>query len=256
MKTQLLTAVTMGVLLSATSHAAVSGKSSNETYIRVGGTQGGAAGHPGASGLPGIGVDASKTKYKAIALSGLKFYSNIAFQTRNNVAYIRPNMMPPTHRDFGSYAFSDTTNSGANLGLTGDVVYFGEWSRTGNMTDNTHTVYYVGRNKTANMPSSGTATYSVKGINNVQNNGLMQGTLTANFNTNKIGGSLSNSSLTVGINNNTINPNNASFSGSATANGVNGTSKGEFFGNNAAKLGGIATFANKSLNTAFAGNKN
>ena len=56
----------------------------------------------------------------------------------------------------------------------------------------------------------------------------------------------------------TINSANASFAGSATANGtVAGTSQGQFFGANAATLAGIATFAgNSQYDTAFGGSKN
>ncbi|MNI33706.1 hypothetical protein D3C73_876660 [compost metagenome] len=55
-----------------------------------------------------------------------------------------------------------------------------------------------------------------------------------------------------------INSANASFAGSATANGtVAGTSQGQFFGANAATLAGIATFAgNSQYDTAFGGSKN
>ena len=48
----------------------------------------------------------------------------------------------------------------------------------------------------------------------------------------------------------------ASFAGTASANGVNGTSKGQFYGSNVDSLAGVATFTDHSKDTAFGGSKN
>ena len=113
--------------------------------------------------------------------------------------------------------------------------------------------------KTTNLPTSGTATYAVKGINNhvAHNTDVLQGTLTANFGTNRLNGTLSRSGLSIAINNAEIKTAQASFSGAAKANGsVNGTTNGHFYGNQGAALAGIAKFNGHShLDTAFGGTK-
>src|SRR3546814_2847325 len=52
-------------------------------------------------------------------------------------------------------------------------LYFGEWSQTGSATAGDHTVYYGGTGATSsgNMPSSGLANYTVKGISNYASSG-------------------------------------------------------------------------------------
>ena len=177
------------------------------------------------------------------------------YDRKNHIAYIKENhwlMGLSGHGDFGYYAFSDFKADEAK-------VYFGEWSDESSMNDSSHTVYYVGKDKTNNMPTTGNATYTVKGINDVENKGFLNGTLNANFVDNTLAGSLSRNDLTIGINA-TINSGTASFEGGATASGssVTGTlagdSKGSFFGANAEGLAGIATFTgNPQYDTAFGG---
>lgn len=264
MKLQTLTALSISMLLAASAHADVAGSSSNTAYIQVGGTEltedgpidENDPGHTGEIGSSGIGVYTSKTPYKKVALSGLQGLAKAGFGATYNwskkVAYIdetNPLMELIGHGDYGHYAFSDVKVD------DNTKIYFGEWSDEDDINDGSHTVYYVGKDKTNNMPSTGTASYSVRGINNARNTNPLTGTLNANFGTNKIGGSLSNDAINLVIDNNTINPTTASFSGKALANGNNGNSQGEFFGNDAAALGGIATFEDSSLDTAFAGKR-
>lgn len=270
MKLQNLTALSISMLLAASAHADVAGASSNINYIQVGGTEldttnphpsNPDSGHTGEIGSPGIGVYASKTPFKKVALSGLRGLSLAGLGGNYNfgkdTAFIdetRLLMQLSGHGDFGHYAFSkESVGSGDNA----TEIYFGEWNDENDITDGSHTVYYVGKDKTSNMPSSGTAVkYQVRGINDVRNSDILNGEFTANFVTNKIGGTLSNSTLDINIDNNTIDPSTASFSGAAQANGnIQGTSQGEFFGNEAAALGGIATFENNIYDTAFAGIK-
>lgn len=279
MKTQVLTVMMTGALLSTVAYADSIGRSSNPAYIQVGGTEqivgDGSDVHTGEPGSPGIGVHTSKTPFKRVSLGRLRAMSIVGlgggYNWSKQVAYIDENnwLMPPSHRDFGHYAFGRVSNGNNNH------VYFGEWSDEDNINDGTHTVYYVGEDKTTSMPSSDTATYTVRGINNARNTNVLNqrnattGNFKADFSQNTLTGSMTNGNLTIAIKNNTINPATASFSGTATAlpgggvipttncsSCINGSSKGEFFGNNAAALGGIATFTgNSQYDTAFAGTK-
>ena len=141
-------------------------------------------------------------------------------------------------------------------------VYFGEWADVnagaGAGTVGTNTsVFYNGTGKTTRMPTSGKATYAVKGINNYvnQNSPIMTGTLTADFGAKKLNGTIAKTGLSVAINNATINTAQASFDGAAKANGVIGKTHGNFYGNNAAALAGVADFNNPKLTTAFGGTR-
>ncbi|KLU14201.1 MULTISPECIES: Slam-dependent surface lipoprotein [Xenorhabdus] len=135
-------------------------------------------------------------------------------------------------------------------------VYFGEWAqKTPDKSDVTHTVFYAGKDVTTNLPTGGSATYTVKGLSQYSGKNLLSGKLVANFGTKKLNGSLSNNSLNIGINAN-INGN-GGFSGKATANGsTNGVTDGKFFGNSASALAGYAKFdSDRNKDTAFAGAK-
>src|SRR3546814_7880301 len=81
-------------------------------------------------------------------------------------------------------------------------LYFGEWSQTGSATAGDHTVYYGGTGATSsgNMPSSGSANYTVKGISNYASSGTpLSGTFTANFGAGELTGSIQNSALKIDI---------------------------------------------------------
>ncbi|WP_409013951.1 transferrin-binding protein-like solute binding protein [Arsenophonus sp.] len=93
-----------------------------------------------------------------------------------------------------------------------------------------------------------------KGFNDYSNYGLMTGELTADFVQNSLKGSFSHSALTMNIDAN-INGN-GSFSGKASANSIEGTTKGHFFGADAKHIAGITQFNdNHELDTAFGGTK-
>lgn len=163
----------------------------------------------------------------------------------------------PDHSGLGRMSFAQIGNSD---------VYFGEWADVkAGAADGTagtnRSVYYNGTGRTTNMPTSGTATYAVKGINNhvAWNTAVLQGDLKADFGRKTLAGTLTRATgdlKTLGIDAK-IEHSNASFAGKAIANGsVNGTTNGHFFGNNAAGLAGIAQFGNnKNLNAAFGGAK-
>lgn len=172
------------------------------------------------------------------------------------------NVIPrmPDHSHLGRMSYAKVGNMD---------VYFGDWDNTPSgaanvnkdTKTNNYTVFYSGTGKTTNMPTSGTATYAVKGINGhyEQGTAVLKGDLKADFGRKTLAGTLTRATgdlKTLGIDAK-IEHSNASFAGKAIANGsVNGTTNGHFFGNNAAGLAGIAQFDNnKKLNAAFGGAK-
>ena len=161
----------------------------------------------------------------------------------------------PDHSHLGRLSYAKVGNHD---------VYFGDWANvpSGAKADSAgtnYTVFYSGTGKTTNLPSSGKATYAVKGINNhvKQGTAVLTGNLTADFGSKKLNGTIARPGLSVAINNATINTTQASFAGAAKANNsVNGTTKGHFFGNQGAALAGVADFGrNNPNNTAFGGTK-
>ena len=160
----------------------------------------------------------------------------------------------PDHSHLGRLSYSKVGNMD---------VYFGDWSAVpsgaavGTKGTN-YTAFYSGTGRTTNLPTTGTATYTVKGINqyHTQNTALLNGTLKADFGKRTLNGEMERAGLNVAINNATINTAQASFSGTATANKVAGTTHGHFFGNQGAAIAGVADFGrNHAYNTAFGGTK-
>lgn len=228
-------------------------------YIAVGGTNYTSQnGHPGNSGGPGIMIhkmspDVNDRKY--VSLLGLQVLSwpNLT----DGVTHIDKNTfgMPSSHKkNVGTLDFAKVPNW--NIFESG--VYFGEWSQNGELNALDRQVWYVGKDKTTNMPTGGIANYDVKGIRQYQHNGILTGTLTANFGTNELYGNVGD--INFGSAGNTtvsINASQASFGGGVSVGSVQGNTQGHFFHSNAERLAGIATFAtNKNLDTSFGGKKN
>lgn len=160
----------------------------------------------------------------------------------------------PDHSHLGRLSYSKVGNMD---------VYFGDWSAVpsgaavGTKGTN-YTAFYSGTGRTTNLPTTGTATYTVKGINqyHTQNTALLNGTLKADFGKRTLNGEMNRTGLNVAINNATINTAQASFEGKATANKVAGTTRGHLFGNQGAAIAGVAEFdRNPAYNTAFGGTK-
>ncbi|WP_315286200.1 Slam-dependent surface lipoprotein [Neisseria bacilliformis] len=166
----------------------------------------------------------------------------------------------PDHSHLGRMSYAKVGNMD---------VYYGDWDNTPSgaanvnkdTKTNNYTVFYSGTGKTTNMPTSGTATYAVKGINGhyEQGTAVLSGDLKADFGKKTLAGTLTRTTgdlKKLGIDAKIV-TSDASFYGKAVANGsVNGTTKGNFFGNNAAGLAGIADFGkNNPNNTAFGGAK-
>ena len=171
--------------------------------------------------------------------------------------------------DFGGLAYlasqnGDVYTSGSDHNnskyvfsqVAGQDIWFGEWSSgSDNGQPIDRAVYYVGDDTGTTVPTSGTATYTVAGINN---GATLAGTFTADFSAQTLSGTIANSNLKVELLSNTIDASSAQFSGYAIANDADlGQSQGHFFGANASALAGFAKFeGNSSLDTAFGGSKN
>lgn len=269
MKKSVKFAVTMLALaFSAGAYADVVGTQSDDSVIKVGPSLWIPFGpHADAPNLPGIGIKGvGLGQWGKISMASLvrlvsdpaliAKYGNYGNVDANGVV----NITPPDHKPG-----TNTPNPSVKMGVfnfkkiadNNAEVYFGEWQakENGAVNPNTRSVYYIGKDRTTNMPTSGTATYTVQGINQYAQNGLMTGTFNANFGNNWISGNIANSAVNLSVDA-AINPATALFAGNATANGVAGHAQGNFFGDGAAQLAGIAKFNNRrDLDTAFGGVK-
>ncbi|MBD2783073.1 transferrin-binding protein-like solute binding protein [Xenorhabdus sp. DI] len=220
------------------------GQSQEETtpHITVGATQPGSGPHGGKGGEPGIGV----SSVYGGQITGFAGLTRMAPADGNGIHNISmAGRAPGSHGGMGVFHFSKVANAD---------VYFGEWSQTGKADDETHTVYYAGKDITTNMPTDGIATYEVKGINRYSGDNALSGTLTANFGEQTLRGSMSNTDMEIGIRANI--QSDAQFTGLATTGGLEGETQGHFFGDSASSLAGYATFEDdRSKDTAFGGSK-
>ncbi|CDG19649.1 Slam-dependent surface lipoprotein [Xenorhabdus doucetiae] len=193
-------------------------------------------------GEPGLGITLPITGNKLFSASYLK---KLATRDNNGVYRFKLENNPIAENQYLDIFQIPNTD-----------IYFGEWAqKTPDKSDITHTVFYAGKDVTTNLPTGGTATYTVTGLNRYNDNNLLSGKFTADFGNKKLNGSLSNDSLNIDIDAN-IN-NDAGFSGKATANGnINGVTDGKFYGNSASSLAGYAKFASdRNKDTAFGGTK-
>ncbi|BET98665.1 Slam-dependent surface lipoprotein [Xenorhabdus taiwanensis] len=195
------------------------------------------------NGEPALGITLPIAKDQLLPASQLKGFSTL---DKNGIYH--------TEVDGAKFGIE---NQYIDIGQVPNTeVYFGEWAqKTPDKSDVTHTVFYAGKDATTNLPTGGTAAYTVKGLSQYSGSNLLSGKLVANFGSKKLDGSLSNGSLNIGINAN-INDN-AGFSGKATANGsINGVTDGKFYGNSASALAGYAKFdGDRNKDTAFGGAK-
>lgn len=218
---------------------------SDSYYVNVGAST--VNGGPHTSGYAGIGVRATGID-QLVDFKGLSAYAAADSNGVRSLSYA--SSLPTDHSQMGVFKFVQIGSSD---------VWFGEWSQTASASDGTHTVYYVGDSTGATVPTSGTASYAVKGVSNYGANGILTGTFNANFGTSSLSGTLTNSASTYTINT-AINASSASFSGVASVSnltGTTGTVTGNFYGANAASLAGIASFGSHSVyDVAFGGTKN
>mgnify|MGYP001047492138 CR=1 FL=1 len=224
------------------------GKSSNEAYVKVGEST--VNGGPHQAGFAGIAVNSTGLN-NPVDFKGLATYGGVGSVKVLNFPY---SGAPSSHDNLGVFAFAQVGSQD---------VWFGEWYSRKDTTDGlgTHTVYFIGDKPDSSVPTSGTASYSVVGLNNYSAGNQLTGTFTANFGTARLTGSIQNGAgFAVNIGTATINSN-ASVSGSnATARqsgtlvASNGAVSGQFYANQTA-LAGIADFAGVAYDTAFGGAK-
>ncbi|MGO2353930.1 MAG: Slam-dependent surface lipoprotein [Marinomonas foliarum] len=254
-KLQLVSAMTFAfgaLTLSNATNAAVVGASSNTSHVQIAASE--VNGGPHTSGLAGISIEATGLGTE-VDFQGLTAYSPADTNGVNQLNYAYDSEeAPATHASLGVFNFAQVGTSD---------VWFGEWSKTGDNTATSHTVYYSGANADTSVPTSGTATYAVVGINNYDGTAasLLNGTFTADFGAATLTGGMSNSSLTKGVNIGTANINSdASVTGSNAYGAFNGTTvtggtvSAQFY-NGQADLAGLVDFAGTQYDTAFGGSK-
>lgn len=251
-KLQLVSAMslTLGALaVSGMANATASGQTLIGGGITVGGTTSTTVDHPGTVGAPGIGV----TNFYGGAMVSFSGLTNMV-SASNDVYTITPAMMPPSHSTLGYFDFSE---------ISGQDVFFGEWSDDGVVGSTTHTVYYSGLNEDTSVPTSGSATYTVVGINNYDGTAasLLNGTLTADFGAATLSGFMASSNgFVVSLGSTTINSDasvtgsNASALQSGSSVATSGVVDAQFY-NSQADLAGLVDFAGTQYDTAFGGSK-
>ena len=254
-------------LFAGPAHAGIVGASSDESKIKYGASTVDAVDPTDPTKKrhikgqrPGIGVHTLPGGVKAtVDFATLAVYARYARSYSNGVSTLRYGPgIPASHKKMGVFHFAK---------VSGADVYFGEWSQTSSVTDGSHTVYYAGDDSGTTVPASGTANYSVKGISDYGNKGVLSGTFEADFTSRLLMGSLSNGksgadrySLDIGIVDilgTALSGNGAKVSYGNNTSVAGGVVRGRFFGANAKALAGIATFnGNRQFNTAFGGAKN
>jgi hypothetical protein len=254
-KLQLVSAMSLALgtlVFSGMTSAAVVGASSNTSYVKVGAAIVNAGPHTAGGagiGVNGTGID-NLVDFEALTNYGTESNGvhNLSFSYDFN---------PGTDTDHSGLGVFNFSQVGTN------DVWFGEWSASGVSGDATRTVYYSGADADTSVPTSGTATYAVVGINNYDGTAanLLNGTLTADFAAATLTGSMANTNgLTVDIGTASINSD-ASVTGSdatASISVIEVASAGDVsaqFYNGQADLAGLVDFAGTEYDTAFGGSK-
>ena len=244
----LATSAAMAMAFAGSAHAQVAGGTSDASHNRVGVSGSFGPTHPTA-GVAGLSANAT----------GLANY--VAFQDLKNdgttdaagvTTINNPTNGPNDHQSLGLFHFAQVANND---------VWFGEWTSTATSGSTDHTIYYAGTTTGTTIPASGTASYSVKGINNyAASSGLLSGTFNADFTAKTLTGSISNAAYSVNIGTAVISSSTGAFASAGASNSAGNTGgsvSGRFYGANAAALAGIVTFAGARQNdTAFGGTKN
>lgn len=245
----------LAMAFAGTAHAQdVEGGTSDRDNNRVGVSSAFGPSHPTA-GKAGLSAKATGIN-NFVAFQDLK--GNGSTDLNGVTTINNPTTGPDDHRNLGLFHFAQVGN---------DDVWFGEWSSNASSGSTDHTVYYAGTTTGTTVPTSGSATYAVRGISDYANKGLLTGTFTANFASGSSGtltGSIANSASGYGVNIGTAAIDGVTFSGSSASATQSGTTvasggavKGQFYGANAAALAGIATFGSaRQYDTAFGGTKN
>lgn len=205
--------------------------------------------HPSLGGEPGIGYSGMHDGMK-VDFANLQG-PNRATPNDNGVSVITS--VPQSHGNMGSFNFAKVADAD---------VYYGEWASGTDFSDDSHMVYYAGKDITGVMPSEGTAQYSIKGLSQYNSGEQVSGTLSTDFDANTFTGALSTTALNYSMSGVITG---SAFDGTAFVSNVgadtdtqatNGTAQGYFFGNDAQQLAGYAEFSDdKAKNIAFGGTK-
>lgn len=252
-KTPLATLVTLCAAFSAVQAQADAGYGSSAEpttggNIIVGVTEASSGlGHPSPGGEPGIGYSGMHNGIK-VSFAGLQG-PNRAVPNDKGISVITA--VPQSHRNMGSFNFAKIADAD---------IYYGEWVSGTDFSDDSHMVYYAGKDITDTMPSEGTAQYSIKGLSQYSSGEQISGTFSTDFDANTVTGSLSSTDLSYSLSG-TISG--SAFGGTASVSTtgtdtttVSGTTNGHFFGDNAQQVAGYAEFSNdKAKNIAFGGTK-
>ncbi|HFU0690814.1 TPA: Slam-dependent surface lipoprotein [Morganella morganii] len=253
MKTPLATLVTLCAAFSAVQAQAEAGYGSSAApttggNIIVGVTEASSGrGHPSPGGEPGIGYSGMHNGTK-VSFAGLQG-PNRAAPNDNGVSVVVSS--ENTHTNMGSFNFAKIADAD---------IYYGEWVSGTDFSDDSHTVYYAGKDITAAMPSEGTAQYSIKGLSGYNSGEQISGTFSTDFDANTFTGSLSSTELSYSLSGDISG---STFDGTASVSttgtdttAISGTTNGHFFGDNAQQVAGYAEFSSdKAKNIAFGGTK-
>lgn len=273
-KTSLLLLLSLGLMTAA--QAGVDGGSTNEQNIAVGTAEAGAnlpSTHQGGSVALSVKAAPEQRYQSYMGVTTLQTLANtftsrgssnvnqtVAVSGADNlnlkVSAIPVSAMPASHSFLGNFNFAQVLETSGNAGSLPNT-YFGEWwSGADSVTGASHTVYYAGDNTARSVPTSGTAIYTVAGVNNGAG---LAGKFDADFSAGTLSGTLTAAtgtvtSLQVSAE---IASNTGGFNGAAIANHTEfGETSGHFFGTNAQTLAGIAKFTDAKFDTAFGGVKN
>ncbi|NQZ31344.1 MAG: hypothetical protein HRU06_08705 [Oceanospirillaceae bacterium] len=244
--------VAVSMATSMTQAAGFAGETTNATYVNVDVSNVYYPGSPHTVGLAGISVEVTGVD-DYVDFAGLTTYGSYANGVYSlNFPYTGA---PASHSDLGVFHFAEVGSSD---------VWFGEWSNDGSLGNTTRTVYYSGMNADSSVPSSGTASYTVVGINNYDGSAgsLLNGTLSADFGAATLSGTLYNADFSsiVNLGSTTINSD-ASVTGSSALGLFSGTlvtsgAVSAQFYNGQTDLAGLVDFAGANYDVAFGGTKN
>lgn len=151
------------------------------------------------------------------------------------------------HGSIGRFNFSQVADA---------EIYYGDWSQTGDVMDSKHTAFYSGKEIGNDIPTEGQASYTISGVNQYESSSKIPGTFLVDFGQKTyegiLDGQLANIKFSGEIGEG------GKFSGVALANEqAEGISAGQLFGQDAALVAGMTSFAgNHQYDTAFGGVKN
>ncbi|MCU4675291.1 hypothetical protein N7931_06550 [Catenovulum sp. 2E275] len=250
--------------VASTAQAAVTegnyyGDTSDGSYVSVGKSDVN-AGTVHTAGLAGFGVNATgigtQVDFQGISGYSTSSYANVDWGTHEVFQFSAPySGAPSSHGNMGVFAF-------AKIGS--DDLWIGEWSSNGDVTNGSHTVYYFGKDYDSSIPSSGSVTYNVVGINDYSSasgGNLLSGEFEATFNGSygTLTGSIENSNGfkidigTAAISSTAIiSGSTAEASDSSGSLASNGDVSGRFY-NSHEDLAGMVEFTNNQYDTAFGG---